>query len=282
MVHARNDSHSTDMHDPDSMTVRYAGDVRIALMTGRTFAMQVAHPAVGAGVGQLSNFRKDPWRRLREVRRSGRNMMFSGKEGAIAEGARLRRIHRNIKGRDSHGNPYHSLDPDVYGWVHTVFFDTTVTMHRLYGTPLSREEERRLFAEWRQGGRFFGLSDEDMPATVEDYWAFYHHMIETTLEYNDVVAKILSEEPLVKPAGLSWLPDAAWQWLWKPVGKASHRLIMSSLPDAYREKIAPYQPWTDEDRRRMERFQRWVRATVPGLPRVLRFSPDARRAMRAA
>ena len=142
-----------ELHAPDSLSARDGMDIRNLLMAGRTFVMQVAHPAVGAGVWELSAFRQDPWGRLREIDRSGQNMMYRGEEGAIAEGKRLRFLHRNIQGEDSRGRRYHSLDPEVYGWVHMVFIDSTVTMHAQYGTPLTRREQERLFVEWRQGGR---------------------------------------------------------------------------------------------------------------------------------
>src|SRR5689334_7741234 len=111
-------SSRVDMHAPDSLTVRYAGDIRTIMLGPRTFLMQVAHPAVGAGVNEFSSFREDPFRRLREVARSGDAFMFSGRKAAEREGERLRHMHRNIQGKDSAGKAYHSLDPEVYGWVH--------------------------------------------------------------------------------------------------------------------------------------------------------------------
>ena len=89
--------------------VRAFGDIRSWLMSGRTFLMQVAHPAVGAGVWEHSSFRKDPWRRLREIDRSGQNFVLRGRDASLREGARLRRMHRNIAGMDSRGRAYHAL-----------------------------------------------------------------------------------------------------------------------------------------------------------------------------
>jgi uncharacterized protein (DUF2236 family) len=268
-----------DMHAPDSLSIRFYGDVRGWLMSGRTFLMQVAHPAVGAGVWEHSTFRQDPWHRLREIDRSGRNFVLSGKEASLAEGARLRKLHRNIKGVDSRGRPYHSLEPHVYGWVHTVFLDSTVTMNALYGTPLTRAEQEQLFVEWRQGGRVFGLRDRDMPATLDDYWAHYEHMIETELECNAVVDHILTSGVPAEPPALRYMPRWLWRALSGPLGAASRKLILSSLPPSYRKKIADRHPWTDADERGMERFRRIVRATVPHLPAKLRYRAAARRAM---
>src|SRR5262245_35992363 len=89
------DSARHDMHGPDSLSIRAWGDVLSWFMSGRTFVMQVAHPAVGAGVWEHSAFREDPWKRLREIQRSGRNFALRGREASREEGARLRYLHRN-------------------------------------------------------------------------------------------------------------------------------------------------------------------------------------------
>jgi uncharacterized protein (DUF2236 family) len=268
-----------DMHAPDSLTVRSAGDVLSYLMTGRTFVMQVAHPAVGAGVWEHSAFRQDPWRRLREIDRSGRNFALSGREASRAEGARLRYLHRNISGVDSHGRHYHALEPHVYGWVHTVFLDSIVTMYRLYGTPLTRAQEEQLFVEWRQGGRMFGLKDRDMPATLDEYWQRYDHMIATECEYNPAVASVLGTGTPPKPPLLRRMPSALWPVVWKPLGAFSRQLTLFSLPPAFRAKIAAHEPWSEREERRMQRFSAVVRALVPALPRRLRYTTQGRKAM---
>lgn len=266
-----------DVHAPDSLTLNIGGDIRSTLMAGRTFVMQVAHPQVGAGVGQLSNFRNDPWHRLREINKSGERFAFSGREAGIAEGKRLRELHRNIKGVDSNGNAFHSLHPSVYGWVHTIFLDTMVTQCRLYGTPLNRHEEEQLFEEWRESGRLFGLRDQDMPVSLDQYWRFYNEMIADTLEYNDVIASILGMAAPA-PDALAWLPDWIWSGLWSPVQKLNYKLTLAALPPAFRAKIAAQHPWSEQDEKSMRRFQKRVRMIVPRLPERLRYTAAAYRA----
>lgn len=266
-----------DVHAPDSLTLNIGGDIRSTLMAGRTFVMQVAHPQVGAGVGQLSNFRHDPWHRLREINKSGERFAFSGREAGIAEGKRLRELHRNIKGVDSNGNAFHSLHPSVYGWVHTIFLDTMVTQCRLYGTPLNRHEEELLFEEWRESGRLFGLRDQDMPASLDQYWRFYNEMIADTLEYNDVIASIL-DMTAPAPDALAWLPGWIWSGLWSPVQKLNYKLTLAALPPAFRTKISAQHPWSEQDEKSMQRFQKRVRAIVPRLPERMRYTAAAYRA----
>jgi uncharacterized protein (DUF2236 family) len=270
---------TTGMHHPDSMTIRCAADIRMQLMGGRTFVMQVAHPAVGAGVHQFSAFRSDPWTRLEQIAKSGTQYLYRGEAAAYEEGRRLRRVHKNIQGVDLDGKPYHSLDPKAYGWVHTVFYDSLVSMHDLFGTPLTRDEQERLFTEWREGGRVFGLRDEDMPASVDEYWEFYDDALANTCVYSPPIDHILrmKKNPPPKPPNLERLPDAGWRALWRPLGTFQHWIILATLPPRYREKIAAHHPWTPRHQRRFERFARVVRSLHPRLPAKWQIEPEARR-----
>jgi uncharacterized protein (DUF2236 family) len=268
-----------DMHAPDSLTIRTSGDIRSYLMAGRTFLMQVAHPAVGAGVWEMSNFRNDPWHRLRELDRSGIAFAFSGRQAAHAEGKRLRLLHRDIQGVDTRGRKYHSLQPHVYGWVHTVFLDSMITMHELYATPLTRTEQERLFIEWRQAGRLFGLQDRDMPDSLDRYFEYYERMIETELEYTKVVEFMLSATTPPRPPALARMPQWAWKRAWRPLGELQRTLTLASLPPSYRAKIAAHHPWTEGDERRQRRLRAFVRRAVPLLPRRVRFTAPSRAAM---
>ena len=266
-----------DIHAPESLTLKLGGDIRTGLLAGRTFLMQVAHPQVGAGVHQLSNFREDPWHRLREINKSGERFVMSGRAAGVEEGRRLREIHRNIQGVDGNGNRFHSLHPQVYGWVHTIFLDTDLTMCRLFGTPLTRREEERLFEDWREMGYLFGLRDQDMPATLDAYREYFDHMIETTLEYNEVVDSILTITP-PRPETLGWLPPSLWSLFMGPT-KHLHRLLtLSTLPPAYAEKIRPHAALTVKEEKQAQRLQGIIRTLAPRLPERLRYTRAAWRA----
>ena len=169
----------------------YSGDIRMLLMASRTFVMQLAHPAVGAGVMQHSRFREDPWSRLREIAYSGNQITFGDHTSASREGARLRDLHRNIKGIDQHGQRYHALHPRTYGWVHFIFLESTLTAHVLFAKPIPAPEQQMLFQQWRDSGHYFGLRDQDLPRTLDQYWRYYDEMMATTLEYNDAIDYII-------------------------------------------------------------------------------------------
>ncbi len=268
------------LHHPESLYLRSGADIRFRLLLGGSmFVMQVAHPKVGAGVGEFSNFRADPWHRLRELDKSGHAYIYSGKEAGLAEGRRLRELHRNIKGVDKQGNAYHSLNPSVYGWVHTVFLDRIITLYRLYDVPLSRRQQEILFAQWQEGGRVFGLRDQDMPRDIDDYYAFFNQMIEQELEYNEVMDFMLSLDRQPPPKPNSLLPDWLWRASWQPLGKQYRDLILFALPDNYRRKIAREQPWGADDQARMENRARRYRAFYRRIPFKYRYTRAAWHAM---
>lgn len=98
-----------------------AGDVRALLALPAALTMQVAHPAVGAGVDTYSVFRTDPWGRGERSLRSLQTWVYGG-ESAAEEGRRLRELHKNIRGTDTHGRDYHALTPAYYAWVHATGF----------------------------------------------------------------------------------------------------------------------------------------------------------------
>lgn len=271
------------MHHPDSLYLKLGSDLRNGLfMGGAMFVMQVAHPKVGAGVGQFSNFREDPWHRLREIAKSGENYIFKGKQAGLEEGRRLRELHRNIKGVDSRGEAYHSLNPKVYGWVHTSFLYLAIRMCELYDEPLSREQQQTLFLQWQEGGHVFGLRNKDMPYDIDDYFRYVNEMIEQELEYNEVMGYMLSldENPPVKPS--QRIPDFLWKALWKRLGKVYRDFALFGLPVAYREKIAAHQPWTEADQKRMQKRARRIRFLFRFLPERFRYDPKGYAIMKSS
>ncbi len=264
------------MHHPDSLYLKLGSDLRNGLlMGGAMFVLQVAHPKVGAGVGQFSNFRENPWHRLKEIAKSGEHYILKGKQAGLEEGRRLRELHRNIKGVDKQGEVYHSLNPKVYGWVHTVFLVLMIRMCEKYAEPLTREQQQILFLQWQEGGRVFGLRNQDMPKDIDDYLAYVNQMIEDELEYNEVMHYMLSldEHPPVKPNDK--IPDFIWKPLWKWLGKMYRDFSMFALPEAYVKKIAEHQPWTEADQKRMEKRARRIRFFFNLLPEKFRYDPKA-------
>ncbi|WOX21020.1 oxygenase MpaB family protein [Streptomyces solicathayae] len=269
---------------PGGVLWSVAGDVRALLMLPAALTMQVAHPAVGAGVDDHSVFRTDPWGRGERSLRSLQLWVYGG-DAAAEEGRRLRRLHRTIQGTDTRGRPYHALTPANYAWVHATGFP--VYQHGLSHLvrPLSEAQERQLYAEWLQVGRVLGIHDRDMPQTVEEFWPYYRKVLADELEANTVVRELLATDvampvPDYGPRPLRLLLRALWPVIVPRFLRLRAFLTVGLMPPDARAALGL--EWTDGQERALRRFCRVVRAVVPVLPERLRYLPLARRARREA
>ncbi|MGP3926738.1 oxygenase MpaB family protein [Streptomyces sp. 8N616] len=263
-----------------------AGEVRAVLSMPAALTMQVAHPAVGAGVDDHSTFRTDPWGRAARSVASAQLWVYGGRAAAVAEGRRLRKLHEPIRGTDAHGRPYQALTPAYYAWVHATGFPVYRHAQRVMGRrPFTPAEERRLYAEWLQVGRVLGISDGDMPQKLEEFWPYYQKVLEEELEATVVVRELVATDVYVPPPG--WGPRllrlsvrAAWPLLLPPLLRVRRFLTIGLMPPDARVAIGL--EWTDGEERALRRFGRAVRVVVPLLPERLRYLPYARVARRQA
>ncbi|MEU4101306.1 oxygenase MpaB family protein [Streptomyces tanashiensis] len=277
------------VHDPVPPPVggvlwSVAGDVRALLMLPAALTLQVAHPAIGAGVDDHSVFRTDPWGRGERSLRSLQLWIYGGEEAA-REGRRLRELHRTIQGTDAHGRRYHALTPAYYSWVHATGFPVYRHGLRLLARPLTEAQERQLYAEWLQVGRILGIHDRDMPQTIEAFWPYYRKVLAEEIESTAVVRELLDTDlplpaPDRGPLPLRLALRLLWPVLRRPFLRARAFLTVGLMPPDAREAIGL--EWTDAQERALRRFARVVRAVVPVLPERLRYLPLARKAREAA
>lgn len=262
-----------------------AGDVRMTLALPSALVMQVAHPAVGAGVDQYSVFRTDPWGRGERSLRSVQMWVY-GWEEAAHEGRRLRKLHASIRGTDNRGRPYRALDPECYAWVHATGFPIYRHAQKYLGRrPFTPAQERKLYAEWLQVGRILGIDDRNMPQTLGDFWQYYSAMLRDTIEPTAVARELAAAErpvppPPWGPVPLRLLLRAAWPVLGPAFAGLRAFLTTGLMPPEAREAIGL--AWTPRQEHRLLRFCRVVRAVTPLLPERLRYLPLAREARRDA
>lgn len=130
--------------------------------------MQLMWPHLGRGVEEHSDFFSEPWDRIyRSVPQIWATILD---DDAEAEGRRVRDLHRDIKGTDAHGKPYHALEPDTYWWAHATFtWEMFQTYERWDHRRLSRRDRERLYQQTVTWYRRYGVSDRVVPV---DYSAF--------------------------------------------------------------------------------------------------------------
>ncbi|WP_030847268.1 oxygenase MpaB family protein [Streptomyces sp. NRRL F-4474] len=268
---------------PGGVLWTIAGDVRALLMLPAAFTMQVAHPAIAAGVDEYSVFRSDPWGRGERSLRSVQLWVYGGKDAA-EEGRRVRRLHKDIQGTDTRGRRYHSLDPACYAWVHATGFPVYLYAGRYLLRRFTPAQEQQLYREWLQVGRILGLRDRDMPQTIEEYWTYWARMLAEEIEPTAVARELVATDvPLPRPEG-GPLPVRLLLRLTWPALRAAFLRLRAFVTAGYmppEARAAIGLEWSPAQERRLRRFSTAFRLLVPLLPERLRYLPIAYRARAA-
>ena len=267
---------------PSSLTWRYAGDWRGVFGSRSTLLLQVAHPVVGAGVADHSDFLNDRWGRLRRTLESTFDFLgYRGEERGRDEAARLREIHKGIKGVDADGRRYHALNPEAYLWVHATLYHGMVETQRVFGRPLGPVKEAALFAEWRDLALALGITERHLPDGPAAFRTYFDGMVEDRLERNETVDLLIRLDRRPLPPPPNWpLPRAAWTGLALPPGRLLRATGIGTLPPVLRDRFGLR--WRPSDQRRLDAFARSVRLAGSLTPAALRYSPVAAGAMRKA
>ena len=253
---------------PGSVSWRIAGDARLLLSAGAALVLQVAHPTVGAGVHEHSDFERDPWGRLLRTLDFMNLLVFGGPEAAIATGRGTRAIHRQIKGVLPDGRPYHSLEPEAYAWVHATLAETIVSSYVRFVGPLASRDVEAFWQEWRGLGRLLGVRKRDLPATWADFGPYVDRMARERLEDNETVRGVLRtlRRPTAPPLPL--LGDRTWGLLRIPAARAMGLGTVGLLPEAVRARLGLH--WTAAQERELALLGRASRLVTPLAPRPVR------------
>lgn len=178
----------------------------VALFVGGVAAvlLELAEPAVRAGVWGHSGFRHDPVTRLRRTGFAAMMTVYGPRPAAERMIAHVTRLHARISGTTPEGTAYRADDPRLLDWVHaTATFGFTQAFHR-YVQPLSALDKDRMFAEGLPAARLYGAAGA--PAS----WAGWEALLAAStpgLEGSPVLDEFLRimERAAILPAPLRWL-----------------------------------------------------------------------------
>jgi uncharacterized protein (DUF2236 family) len=263
---------------PGSLTWRDFGTHLFTLVLPQAFILQVSHPVINSAVTVEKKYLYDPWGRARGSLELLWPVVYSRPDRAIAMGHKLRELHRQIKGTDARGHKFHALDPEAYSWVHLTGFAATMTLHELFGAPLSAEERARHFDEWKQLGALLGIKPRFIPQTEQAYWQEYNRIIEQRLDAdNEALRDLLDKDHFAKwpvhPALEGKLPRWLWRLLMTAPSRMAHIITKATLPERFREKAGLRLSGTD--RFIFRAFVRLVRTLHPLVPEKYRYLPLA-------
>jgi uncharacterized protein (DUF2236 family) len=255
------------LYGPASEAWRLNRESMLLLGAGpRALLLQIAHPAVAAGVSDHSDFRTDPWRRLAGTLRSYLTIVYGSTGAARAEIRRLNALHRGITGAG-----YAARDPELSLWVHATLIDSTIAVADAWLGPVSAARRAAFYAETRPIGRAFGVPDALLPADLEAFDRYVEEMLAPSGPVRvSAIARELAAIVLRPPLAplmpsLGAIPAGAYAWtLWPSVGL---------LPASVRADYGL--PWGPRERLVSAWLVAGWRAWRPFLPVSFRQMPKA-------
>ena len=151
---------------PGSMAWRVHCEPAMLVGGLRALMVQALHPLAIAAVADHSSYRSDLFGRFMRTTDYVLTTVFGSTGQAEALGARVRQMHRAIRGVDPvTGRPYAANDPELLLWIHATLVESFLAAYRRFVGPLDAGEADRFVAELVRQAQLVGLSADDVPAT---------------------------------------------------------------------------------------------------------------------
>jgi uncharacterized protein (DUF2236 family) len=256
---------------PDSLAWRRTSDVRLHAVMLYPLLLQVAHPTVGAGVRDYSDFERRPWDRLMGTIDYVSLLVYGGRD-AVAAGRRLRELHQQFRGVREDGQRYHALEPDAYAWVHATLIETYVAGHAAFGRPMTRSQIDRFYAEYRGLGRLIGVREHDLPDSRDGFREYFERMTTQELVRTQAVDRVLGAMRQAPPPPLP-IPDVVWRALSLPASQVLRLGGIGLMSPSLRDRLGI--PWNAADEARFRALGSLSRSLTPVLPLRLRVTGPA-------
>jgi uncharacterized protein (DUF2236 family) len=260
---------------PQSMTWRLASESFMLLGSGRAVLMQLAHPLVGAGVGQHSGYHQDPWGRTGRTLELTQQITFGTRSQARAAAREFNLLHSGVTGALAEpagalaaSTPYRARDPELLLWVFATLVDTALLLYPMLAQPLTEAEQEQYYQESRRSVALLSLASALRPATLEGFRSYVREMLAgstlaVTPEAREV-ARIVMCMPV--PAVL------------RPFLAVTEQITIGLLPPRLRQMYGLSWDWP-----RHALLEAWAASTrrlLPFLPALVREPPWARAAWR--
>ncbi|MCI0778154.1 MAG: DUF2236 domain-containing protein [Chloroflexi bacterium] len=219
---------------------------------GRALLMQIAHPAVAAGVAEHSSFRSDPVQRLLRTLRPTLAIAFGTRAQAERAVALINATHRKVTGPG-----YSATDPALLLWVLATLIDTALLMHERFVRPLSSAELEAYYEDMVLAGGLLGIPSERMPAGMSAFKTYMEDMV-SSLEVSETGRQLATE---------LFHPGSALA----PAMGLLRVLTSGLLPTTLRAQFGL--PWSPIREASLQVAEKLSRRVVPLLPALLRAPP---------
>jgi uncharacterized protein (DUF2236 family) len=170
--------------DQDSMIRRINREALSLLGGGCAVLLQLAHPAVAAGVAQHSYFQSDPLTRLLRTLEFIHILVFGSQAQARQAVRQFHTMHARIQGqlpetagRFAEGSAYTARDPELKLWVYATLVEASLLAYERFVEPLSPDQRHRYYADTRLLARQLAIPEQLIPPTLDDFRAYMDTML---------------------------------------------------------------------------------------------------------
>jgi uncharacterized protein (DUF2236 family) len=242
------DATDPGLFGPDSVAWRIHRDTSMFVGGLRALLLQTSHPLAMAGVAEHSDYRSDPWGRLRRTALYVGTTTYGSTEAAERVIGRVRAVHSRVRGVAPDGRPYDATDPHLLAWVHATEVDSFLRAYRRYGSdPIASADADRYVAEMAVVAERIGAEapPTDVAGLREVLVDFRPELMATRQAHDAVRFLLLPPVPLatrgpyglIAAAAVGLLPTFLRRMLWLPqaplsdplVVRPATRVLMSSL-----------------------------------------------------
>jgi uncharacterized protein (DUF2236 family) len=178
----------------------------LALAAGGIAAviLELAEPAVRAGVWDHSTFKVDPIQRMVNTGAAAMAVTFGSRKAAQMTFDRVTRMHERVTGTTHEGKPYQAMDPELLTWVHVTAAWGFLQAYIRYADPqMSRAEQDRYYREGAAKG--YGFGAKWVPMSVDEVDAYMAEKLKT-LYANDTVQAFIKIVGDATPMGKAARP----------------------------------------------------------------------------
>lgn len=263
---------------PDSATWKVNREMIVVAGWGRAILLQLAHPAVAAGVHHHSSFRGSllsSFRRLHSTVGAMLSLTFGDTEQKIGAAAGINTIHDRVRGHvppspggrarcEGTGEAYSAHDPDLQRWVHATLLESIPLTYELLVGPLSLRERDRYCEEAAIMEPLLGMPAGWLPRDTTQLDTYMQEMLAGGRLAVTDTSRALARAVLYPPQ---------WYLAW-PAFRAMQLLTIGTLPPSIRQAYGF--EWRARDARAFVRWTALLRTSLRLLPPLAREWPAAR------
>ena len=169
----------------DSMVRRVHRELVVAFAGPRALLLQATHPLAFSALFAHTSALDEPYERLNRTAKVMDTVVWGERADADRVTRRVRAMHARVRGtltepagRYPAGTPYRADDPEFLLWVLASLVDSSLAVYDRYVARLSPGERDAYWQDYKTVGNLFGLADDELPETIEDFDAYMTGMLE--------------------------------------------------------------------------------------------------------